>query len=72
MNFIVAIILLTLTNYGQKVNPLTDQKPNYPEIEEKAFTILRFLMEERGLRKVMFVSAELMIDLSVRLDDLIK
>lgn len=33
MNFITSIILLTLTNYGHKMNPLFDQKYNFPEIE---------------------------------------
>ena len=71
MNFVVAIILLTLTNYGVKVSPFHDGKSDMRDIEEKSFVILRYLMEEKGVRKMMFINADLIADISLRLDDLI-
>jgi len=55
MNFITAVILCTLIGYGEKSSPLVDNRINYDEVEERAFCILKHVMEECGVRKLMMV-----------------
>lgn len=72
MNFITSVIITTLINYGDKTNPLIDNRVNYEEIEEKAYCILRYIMEECGVRKLMLIEPGMLADLSLRLNDRIK
>ena len=72
MNFITSVILTTLIGYGDKASPLVDNRINYEEVEEKAFCILKHIMEECGVRKLMIIEVEMLTDLSLRLTDRIK
>jgi hypothetical protein len=60
MNFIVAGALATLFHWGIKDDYLMEnsEKQNMAELEEKSFSILKFIMFKQGLRKIMFIERD--------------
>ena len=73
MNFVASIIILVLIGYGRKDDPnIENKKLDETEIENKTFCIFRYLMEDKGIRKLMIISPELLTDLYLRIDEKIK
>ncbi len=75
MNFIVGIILCVLTHHGENCEYAEERvksKAFFEVLENQCFLIFMYLMERKGLRKIMFIERTTITDLCVRLEDYIK
>lgn len=61
-----------LYRYGEADNCLVENgQTNLMDLEERTFAILRYLMKQQGLRKLMLIERDYITDLCLRLDRLI-
>ena len=57
MNFIAATAIATFYHWGVKDDYLMEnsEKQKLAELEQKSFSILKFVMLKQGLRRIMFI-----------------